>query len=595
MRLSMKRLWHRNATVVLAAALCGAAAAAQERTPGPVVDFTVLSMNGMPITDLAPSEVEIRVDNRLRRVRQLRSVSAAPAPARSVADVSGLPSPYGTNGGRNSGRTFLLVVDAESFIAGREQPLRNAVAGLLDQLIRTDRVMLVQVPYGGTRLALTTEHARLRSAVGSIVGQRARDETGSAMSCRTRLVLEALRDTLEPFRGTPDPIAVVLFTAGLAAPRRDAPMARGPGMCELQAIDFQRVTASAGAARANFYLVHPDDLPGTVGRSVEGIAGTGFSGSDNPLEGIEHLAGVTAASRLPLEGAGTAALNRVAIETAAYYTAELEPERADNDGRSKSLIVRVGRRSASVHARPEITFSLANRRTAGTRLTASEMLLVSDGFPDLPVRAAAYTMDMSADGRVKVVVVADVLDVTAPIAQAAAALVATSDRVVARWNAPEAGQSPLVGAMLVPPGNYRLRVAVVDTEGRTGAADYEFEARLTPVGPLSLGSIVIGLSRDGELTPRLEFGNEPSAVASFEISGGVAGTPVSAVLEVARTPEGPALVAVPLAITGTGDQHFLAMGTVVIGALPAGDYIVRGIIKLGDGPTGRVQATLRKR
>jgi hypothetical protein len=556
------------------------------------VDFTVVTSTGMPVTDLAASEVEIRVDGRTRRVRHLRSVSAAPAPA---ADAPSLAPPYGTNGGRNSGRTFLLVVDAESFIAGREQPLRNAVDGLLDQLIRTDRVMLVQVPYGGTRLAMTTEHARLRSAMAGIVGQRPRDETGSAMSCRTRLVLEALRDTLEPFRGTPDPIVVVVFTAGLAAPRRDAPMARAPGMCELQPMDFQRVTAAAGAARANFYLVHPDDLPGNVGRSVEGIAGTGFAGSDNPLEGIEHLAGVTAAQRVPLIASGNVALDRVAKEASGYYAAELEPERTDTDGKSKPLTVRVGRRGAIVHARPAITFSLASRRASGSRLTASEMLLMPEGFPDLPVRAAAYTMNASTDGRLKVVVVADVLDVTVPIAQAAAALVDAGDRVVARWSAPQAGESPLVGAMLVPSGPYRLRVAAVDTEGRAGAADYLFEAGLTPVGPLSLGSIVLGLSRDGTLTPRLEFGNEPSAVASFEIGGGMAGTPVTAVLEVARTPDGPPVIAVPLAITSTGEQRFLAMGTVVVGALPAGDYVVRGIIRLDDGTTGRVVTTLRKR
>jgi hypothetical protein len=486
-------------------------------------------------------------------------------------------------------------VDAESFIAGREQPLRNAVDGLLDHLIRTDRVMLVQVPYGGARLAMTTDHTRLRRAVAGIVGQRPRDETGSAMSCRTRLVLEAIRETLEPLRGSPDPLAVVLFTAGMAAPRRDAPMARGPGMCELQPMDFQRVTAAAGAARANFYLVHPDDLSTNPGRSVEGIAGTGFNGSDNPLEGIEHLAGVTAGQQVPLTASGNAALDRVARETATYYVAELEPDRTDNDGKSKSLNVRAGRRGVNVHVRPEITFPLASRRASGTRLTASEMLLMPEGFPDLPVRAAAFTMNTAPDGRLKVVVVADVLDVTTPIAQAAAALVDSADRVVARWNAPEAGESPLVGAMLAPPGIYRLRVAVVDTEGRTGAADYEFDARLTSVGPLALGSIVMGLSRDGVLTPRLEFGSEPSALASFEIGGGVAGTPLNAVLEVARTPDGPPLVAVPLAITSTGEQHFLAMGTVVIGALPAGDYVVRGIITLGDGTTGRVEATLRKR
>src|SRR5688572_14880779 len=368
----------RVASGVLLAVLCGTAGTtaqtpqapgARERTPGPLVDFTVVSATGIPVTDLAASEVEIRVEGRRRGVRQLRVISAAPAAKRAVDGAPLLAPPYATNGASNTGRSFLIVVDAESFIAGREQPLRNAVDGLLDHLIRTDRVMLVQVPYGGARLPMTTDHTRLRRAVAGISGQRPRDETGSAMSCRTRLVLDAIRDVLEPFRGTPDPLAVVLFTAGLAAPRRDAPMARGPGMCELQAMDFQRVTASAGAARANFYLVHPDDLSGSVGRSVEGIAGTGFSGSDNPLEGIEHLAGVTAAQRLPLVAAGNTALDRVAREAAAYYVAELEPERTDTDGKSKSLNVRVGRRGVSLHARPAITFELANRRTAATRLT----------------------------------------------------------------------------------------------------------------------------------------------------------------------------------------------------------------------------------
>lgn len=575
------------------AARPGAAAVAQERPSGPTVDFTVISSVGVPLTDVVATELEIKIDGRRRTVRQLRAVSVAPSRTGSPAPV--LPPPYGTNSASNTGRTVLLVIDGDSFLAGREQPLRNAVDGLLGQLIRTDRVMLVQVPYGGAKLPLTTEHARLRSAVAAFVGQRPRDETGSAMSCRTRLVLEAIGTSLEVFRGSPAPVEVVLFTAGLAAPRRDAPMARGPGMCELQPADFQRVTAAAGAARANFFIVHPDDLPGSVGARTEGIAGTGFTGSDNPLEGIEHLAGATAAQRLPLAAAGTAALDRVARETSVHYLAELEPERSDSDNRSKSLNVRLERQGVTVRARPEITFPLPSRRPAAPPLSASEMLLKAEGFPDLPVRAAAFTMEASPDGRLRIVVVADVLDVSIPIAQAAAALVDTGDRVVARWSAPEAGVSPLVGAMLVPPGNYRLRVAVVDAEGRTGAADYDFEARLIPVGPLSLGSIVMGLSREGSLTPRLEFTNEPSALASFEISGGAAGTPLSAVLEVARTPDGPPIIAVPLAITSTGGQRFLAMGTVVIGALPPGDYAVRGIIRLGDGAMGRVEATLRKR
>ena len=50
------------------------------------------------------------------------------------------------------------------------------------------------------------------------------------------------------------PLTLVLFTAGMAAPRRDAPMALAPGMCELLVDQFRRITTAASAARANFYV-----------------------------------------------------------------------------------------------------------------------------------------------------------------------------------------------------------------------------------------------------------------------------------------------------------------------------------------------------
>lgn len=567
---------------------------ARERTAGPAVDFLAIGSDGLPVTDLVAAEVEVRVEGRKRTIRSLRRVSAAPTFG-AVLPVSALAPPYGTNSRSDTGRTFVLVVDEGSFSAGREQPLRNAVDGLLLRLIATDRVMMATVPYRGERVALTREHGRLRTAIAAFSGQRARDESGSAMACRTRLVLQSLGEILEGFKGAPEPVTVLLLTAGLAAPRRDAPMTMAPGMCELQVVDFQRIGTAAGAARANLYLVQPDDLGASAVGRPESISGAGFTGSDNPLEGIEHLAGVTGGARVPLTAAGTTALARVANETSSYYLAELEPEASDRNGRTRPLDVRVTRRHVTVRSRPEMTFASHASATPVVRVTAAEMLLMAAGFPDLPVRASAYTMERAADGRVKVVAVGEALDRSVPLESAAAALIDGAGRVVARWNAPDAGESPLMGAMLVFPGPYRLRVSVVDANGRAGAADFDFDARLTEVGPLHLGSIVTGLSRDGVLTPRLEFSDEPSALASFEISGGTEGMPVTAILEVARSDDGPALVRVPLAISSLSAQRFLAMGTVPLGALAPGDYVLRGLIQIENGPAGRVLRTLRKR
>ena len=130
--------------------------------------------------------------------------------------------------------------------------------------------------------------------------------------------------------------------------------------------------------------------------------------------------------------------------------------------------------------------------------------------------------------------------------------------------------------------------------GRAGATEETIDAGLATVGPLSLGSLMLGVSRGGSTTPLLEFGAEPTAIAYFDIYGGTAGLPLSARLELARDIDGAALVTLPLAFTRAGASRVVASGTLPLGALPAGDYVVRGVVRLESGETGRVVRTLRK-
>src|SRR5439155_3577030 len=126
--------------------------------------------------------------------------------------------------------------------------------------------------------------------------------------------------------------------------------------CELTTDHFQQVGAAAADVRASFYVIQPEDVIVTRRTpQTENIAGFGFTGSDNPLEGLEHLAGVTSAHRLHLsEGA---VLSRILSETSAFYTAELVPERSDANSRSHRLDVRVSRPDVVVRARPAIRFA----------------------------------------------------------------------------------------------------------------------------------------------------------------------------------------------------------------------------------------------
>jgi hypothetical protein len=580
---------------LVVASVLAAAVVAQERTGQWLpVDFVALDQHGQPVAELSIDEIDLRINGKRRVVRAVRRIAAAPQTAPAVR---GLPAPFGTSADSASGRTFLFVLDEDSFRAGREQPFRNALSGLLDKLTSVDMVSVVGLPYGGVRVPLTNDHVKVRHVIERASGQRANAETGSQMACRTRLVLESLENLLRSMAGRTSPTTVVLLTAGLASPRRDAPMALAPGMCELQADLFKRVGAAAGVARANFFIAQPDDIVGIGGFGSETISGTGFNGSDNPLGGIEDLAGVTRAVRLPLTALGSEALTRVDAESGTYFVAEIESQLSDFDPRSQRLDITVSRPGVTLRVRPDIAF-VRPRATAasGTRVTVTDMLMSLGTFADLPLRASAYALGSApasgGDGMIQVALLSEPVARDTRLASAGAVLVDDEGTVAARWSATDADEVPLMGIVTVPPGRYRLRVAAVDEQGRGGAADFRFDAALTTAGPVTLGGLVLGLSRDGNLMPRLVFGNEPAALASFDIEG--ADARVTAVLEVAASLDGPPLVRVPLAIRAAGPNRFTALGTVPLGALTAGDYIVRGVVQVQDGPSASTVRTLRK-
>lgn len=562
------------------------------------VDFGAVTRDGQPVEDLTAAEVTIRIGGRQRKVRSLQRIIVAPEAAGDSA-AEPLPSPFGTNSESEIGRTVILIVEDDSFRAGRESVLRESVDAMVKGLSARDRLSLVTLPYGSVKVPPTTDLGRVRTALSRVVGQASGRETGSDMACRTRTTLEALAGYLNTQGIRDTPLTIVFISGGMAAPRRDAAAMMAPGMCELRREAFQEVGDAAGAARAQFYVVQPGDVVGSAGSvQRENIAGVGFTGSDNPIEGLEHLAGVTGGKMLNLTGSAEGALGRILRESASHYVAALDVEAADRTGRSQELDVRVNRPGIEVRARPHIAFRRPERASsASLNPSPREMLSVTTVFRDLPLRASAYSA-LDADGTtLRVVTIAEPVDAGTKLGTLLAALFDRDGKVVSQWNATaeELQRSPIVGAMPAQPGAYRLRVAAIDSAGRAGTADYELEAEIVQTGSLKVSSLILGLSREGRFSPRLLFGSEPVATAYLELYGPTAGTRISTAVEIARTMNGPALVAVPLAIEATGQGRYMAKGAVPIGALPPGDYVVRALVGIEGSALTRVTRTLRKR
>lgn len=549
----------------------------QDRAKLIAVDFSVVSADGHPISDLRPDEVTLKIDGRTRAIRSLEYV-----PVRATAGID-TPLPFGSNVATEAGRAIVLIVDFESIRPGREAALREHIGQFVRTLSPNDRVALVTVPYGGVKVDLTTDHAKLTPALMALSGQAPSVESESEAACRTRATLVALRGAIDDLRGGEAPVTVVLFSGQMAAPQGVQSMQSGVslGRCQLVREQFQQVGSAVANARAQLYIVKPE-----------------LSISSAGLAGLEHLTGVTGAPLWNIGGADGGALARVLRESGGYYLARVEPQPEETQGSVRGLSVDISRPDVELRTRPQMTVVRQQSRSAGAApATPLAMMKEARVFRDLPLRVVGFSSREPGARDVRVIVLFDSPDPAAALTGAIVGLYAADGRLVSSrvMTAAELVGRTITTALIVPPGAYRLRVAAAEASGRGGTADFTLDAGMVSAGGLTLSDLVLGLFRDGQFQPRLEFGAEATAMAHLEVYGGREGARVGVMFEVARTMNGPALMTMPGAFAATNEaDRFLVTAAIPIGALPPGDYVVRATVAAQDQAGGRVVRPIRK-
>jgi len=594
-----------SVALALSALLVAVLRADQNARPDPLlIDFAALGKDGRPLVDLRPEDVTVKIDGKTRAVRSLRLVQIG-----SPLSANGVPTPFGSNDAAEVGRSLYIVIDDESILPGNERNAKESLLRFLGILSPRDRVGLITVPVGGVHVGLTTDHNRVRQQLQLFVGRASRNENDSEAACRSRQTLQALASLLGTTRAEEGPLTIIFFSSSLVGGRgAEAPVLGVPNSmlmsrrCELNPEEFERVAREAAGARAFFYVIQTDVIGG-VGSAAEPVtAGAAIPrASANPRAGLEHLAGVTGGKLFHLTNSEGDTLNRIVRETSAIYLASVEPEMNERNGAPHQLSVRLGRPDSEVRSRPDVIIprpSSIGAPPAPAPETANDLLTLSRVFRDLPVRGIGYP-HRAPDGNIVVLSMLEPLDRTATMQSAAIGLYDAGGRLVNRWSAQSADLNRKVfGArLLAPPGIYRLRVAAIDTNGRAGTADYEVTAELESAGPLKLGALVLGLSRNGTFEPRLQYTTEPVAMAYVEIYGRPegAGSTISLAFELATSLNGPALVTMPGVVSATEEKDkFVVNAAIPIGGLTAGDYVVRAIIGLESQPAGRVFRAFRK-
>ena len=591
----------RLAVAAAVTALCTAAVMGQEPPHRPSaqavsVEFFASGPDGV-VFDLRPDELTLKVNGRARQIRSLRYVSLPGANPAGVATepLPELEAPYGSNVLEGAGRRVTIVVDHESIRPGAEKNVMNSAVRFLNALGPRDQVSYVTMPNGGVEIEFTTDHARVVAALRKFVGRAPRESSEQERSCRSRLVLNGMRDLLREVSPLDGPKVVVLLSSGVLNPRRDAAANAPPGPCEISLTDFHELRTAAALARGYVFVVQPDDLQveSATNAFVDPTLSR-FSAADKDRAGLESLAGAAAGEFFRIVGPDDTALPNVARSTAGYYVATFEPDDNERNGLTHRVELGLGRDSVRIRTRPEVLIPKPSARRASAE--PREMLRDSVLYSALPLRTVAYA-SASAGGKVKIMAVVEPTERGVKLASAVFGLIDDRNQLVVQWtaNTRELATLPLVAAGEAVPGPYRLRVAAVDTSGRSGSAEYDLVARLTEAGPLLLSTMAVGTSRDGGFIPKLVFGTDQAAVVFFETYGlPPKADSLTVRLELATSPEERALTtAIPRIVTASDDRR-MVIGALPIAPLAPGDYTIRAIISLDGRPVGRVSRTLRK-
>lgn len=410
--------------------------------------------------------------------------------------------------------------------------------------------------------------------------------------------LSALMTQLATLR---TPINIIMISEGLFVARDRQNMAD--------------LAQRAAEARATLHIVRP----GQAFFDIEEQTSSGISAfyDDGLLnEGLELLAGQTRGTLTQVSGgSGAAVFERLGRELSGYYLIGFEPTDADRTGRERRIEVDVDRRGVTVRARP--TFVIREAATATTVADGAEPGTTTPGVtipaPEeeiralltaplptrgVPMRIASYATANATDETLRVIIAAEIGEPATEAAEWPVGLLVLDEnnRVVVSNFGPVAlapasalSASPrlLLTSLSLEPGDYTLRLAVVDDEGRTGSVHHSIHARLEDAGGgLAASDLLLAAeaSTDAQARPTASsVMDSPILSATIELSGSdtrqLDGARVR--VEVAETIDGPTLVTARTGLARRDNPSRRAYGSVLrLGLLPPGEYVARAVVSV---------------
>lgn len=601
------------------------------------VDVVVIDRRGRPIRDLTADEFQITVDGKPRRIASAQFFSMTEE-ATATPVVAG---PYSTNEGIGGGRQIMIVVDEGNMSRASARVPVDAAGRFVDSLTSADRIGLHVIPGTGPRIDFTANHALVKASLKQIVGEaepmsgfhnigvaeafaldrndqfvwrevverECSGQSGAALGqCedaigtearllisqireRSQASLFALRALLMRLAGSPGPKTIVFVSEGLVVERDIG--------------DLAWIGSLAAAAQVSMYVLRLDrnEIDVTISR----LSPTRTEDRELRISGLETLAGMARGAVFNATSNPSLAFERLSVEMSAYYLLGFEPEPSDRDGRTHNIRVQVSRPGVTIRARRE--FAIDPKRAS---MSDEEKLAETIRSPlvasDVPVRATVYTLFDPASAKLKVVLAAVIdpsrqrgdLSLAFTVVDTRGRLAASRiERPLVTQPAPN-GWLSYVGGVLVEPGDYTVKIAVLGADGTRGSLEHTFRAGLGAAGQVKFGDLMIAEPRRSAAEPARPVA-EPTVetdtlLTYLELYSDVADqlSHASVRFEVAQNTNGRALESSAARAQEDPSRRKRSLeARVPIALLPPGDYIARAIVSLGDRAVARVTRPFR--
>jgi len=599
-----------------------------------LVDVAVLDNRGRPVTDLTAADFSVSVAGRPRPIQSAQFVVSNPATS-IAAPATPRDAGSTTNTLAGSGRLLLIVVDEANLRFGAGRAVVRSAEGLLSRLAPGDLVGVLKFP-GGGGVEFTTNRTRVIESLGQVTG---RNQPSLGLSVRVYLAEAAdlerggrgewtdalLRECGQPSGGPDYEVCVsAMETSASDVLQTESAKARDT-MRRLEAVIkglaaaqapvnlvfiseglflgrdpalLTGISAAAANARVTLNVVRP--APELFGAAERG-APPSLSLDDAHKLGLEMLAGTLRGGFYQVSGNGAAAFDRISMEWSGHYLLGIAPLDEDRTGRERRLRVEVNRKGLTVRGRPHfVVREDADEAPLGAPAQLQRILAAPLATPGLPIKVATYNLTNEADDRVRVLISAEIGEGMATTADLnVGVLVLDANGTVVRNSAgagpisPVDSRSPSPGlyltSVVLPPGEYSLRLGAIDATGLAGSVHHPIAARLTPTaGGLHLSDLIVAPAPGPGQVPQVS----PSAVIADQrltvvLEGRLADAArlarVVVRFEVTKEERDPAIVQAAASPATSSDTRRTFSGSLGVGAVPPGEYLLRAVIAEDGG------------